>query len=156
MRGYDLAPLFRTSVGFDQLFDLIDHSMKLDEAGQGYPPYNIEKTGEDAYRITMAVAGFGLSDLNIVAQDNTLSVTGRKMSADENSGKNYLHRGIASRSFERRFQLADHVQVAGASLKDGLLHIDLTREVPEKLRPRAIPIEGSGAETAKVENKQAH
>ncbi len=138
MRGYDLAPLFRTSIGFDPLFQLLDGAMKMDEAAAGYPPYNIEKTGADAYRITMAVAGFAPETINIVAQDSALRVTGRQEPAED--GRSFLHRGIAARAFERRFQLAGHVQVTGASMKDGLLHIDLVREVPQALRPRAIPI----------------
>jgi molecular chaperone IbpA len=145
MRGYDLTPFYRTSVGFDQLFNLLDHTMKLDEAAQGYPPYNIEKTGDDTYRITMAVAGFGSGDLNIVAQDTALTVTGRQQKTEGGTAANYLHRGIAARPFERRFQLAEHVQVTGASMQDGLLHIDLKREVPEAKRPRAIPIESGSA-----------
>jgi molecular chaperone IbpA len=139
MRGYDLAPLFRTSV--DSLFDLLDSTLKMDDAAQSYPPYNIEKRSEDEYRISMAVAGFAPNDLNIVAQDNSLIVTGRQQTHEKNEARNFLHQGIAARAFERRFQLADHVQVAGASVKDGLLHIDLKREVPESARPKAIPIE---------------
>jgi molecular chaperone IbpA len=154
MRGYDLAPLFRTSVGFDSLFDLLDSTLKMDEAAQSYPPYNIEKRSEDEYRISMAVAGFAPNDLNIVAQNNSLVVTGRQQSTDKSEAKNFLHQGIASRAFERRFQLADHVQVAGASIKDGLLHIDLKREVPESARPKAIPIETLDKQI--LEDKKAH
>jgi molecular chaperone IbpA len=154
MRGYDLAPLFRTSVGFDSLFDLLEGTLKLDEAAQSYPPYNIEKRGEDEYRISMAVAGFAPNDLNIVAQNNSLVVTGRQQGTDNTEGKSFLHQGIAARAFERRFQLADHVQVSAASMKDGLLHIDLKREVPESARPKAIPIEASG--TAAIGEKKTH
>src|SRR5262249_2572506 len=151
MRGYDLAPLFRTSVGFDSLFDLLDSTLKLDETAQSYPPYNIEKLGPEEYRISMAVAGFAPNDLNIVAQNNSLTVTGRQQNTEKTEGKNFLHQGIAARAFERRFQLADHVQVAGASMKDGLLHIDLKREVPEAHRPRAIPIENTGSGQAALD-----
>jgi molecular chaperone IbpA len=137
---YDFSPFYRNSVGFDQLFQLLDSASRIDESNS-YPPYNIEKTGDDSYRITMAVAGFAQSDLNIVAQNTSLTVTGAKAPKEGEDAKSYLHRGIAGRAFERRFQLAEHVQVTGASIQDGLLHIDLKREVPEAMRPRAIEIE---------------
>lgn len=141
---YDLSPYYRSSVGFDQLFQLLDSAARVEESNS-YPPYNIEKTGDDSYRITLAVAGFSQADLNIVAQNTALTVTGRKVEKD--GEQQFLHRGLATRAFERRFQLADHVQVTGASLSDGLLHIDLKREVPQALRPRAISIETGGVKT---------
>ena len=128
MRTFDLTPLFRSTVGFDHLSRMMDTAMRLDDAALSYPPYNIEKLDEDNYRITMAVAGFSQDDLTLTAQDNTLLVTGH--SRKDDSGVHYLHRGIAGRSFERRFELADHIRVEGAALVDGLLHIDLVREVP--------------------------
>ena len=149
MRTYDLTPLFRSTIGFDNLSRLIDSAMKLDDTTSSYPPYNIEKQSEDSYRITMAVAGFSEHDLNLVTQDNSLVVTG-KHQEPETTPRSYLHRGIAARAFERRFQLADHVKVVGASLKDGLLHVDLKREVPEAKKPRAIKIENGDGATAKV------
>jgi molecular chaperone IbpA len=139
MRSFDLTPLFRSTVGFDGLTRMLDSVNKLDDQAFAYPPYNIEKHGDDAYRITMAVAGFGENDLNIVSQDNTLIVSGKTQQDDK--AVSYLHRGIAGRAFERRFQLAQHIRVSGASLKDGLLHIELQREVPEAMKPRAIKIE---------------
>ncbi len=152
MRTYDLTPLFRSTIGFDNLSRLIDSAMKVDEAVPAYPPYNIEKLNDDAYRITMAVAGFSESELDLVTQDNVLLVTGKQTSDDAPTGRVYLHRGIAARSFERRFQLADHVKVTSASLKDGLLHVDLKREVPEAKKPRAIKIEsGDGVSTKTID-----
>lgn len=146
MRTYDLTPLFRSTIGFDNLSRLIDSAMKVDEAVPAYPPYNIEKLNDDAYRITMAVAGFSENELSLVTQDNVLLVTGKQASDDTQAERVYLHRGIAARAFERRFQLADHVKVIGASLKDGLLHVELKREVPEAKKPRAIKIEiGDGS-----------
>ena len=134
----DFSPLYRSTVGFDRLFSLMD-AMGAGEASQpGYPPYNIERTGETAYRITMAVAGFGEPDLSLEVKEGVLVVKGDKTAAEES--KELLYRGIASRSFERRFQLADHVVVRGAKLENGLLHIDLVREVPEAMKPRRIPI----------------
>ncbi len=141
----DFSPLYRSTVGFDRLFSLMD-AMGANETSQpSYPPYNIERTGENAYRITMAVAGFGEADLGLEVKENTLLVKGDRASADENA--ELLYRGIASRSFERRFQLADHVVVQGARLENGLLHIDLVREIPEAMKPRRIPIAGSEAKT---------
>ncbi len=138
MRTYDLTPLFRSTVGFDRLAKLVDAASRVDEATTSYPPYNIEKTGEDTYRISMAVAGFTPSELEIVAQANALAVIG-KSARDEQASK-YLHRGIAARAFERRFDLADYIRVSGATLENGLLHIDLVREVPEAMKPRTVPI----------------
>lgn len=156
MRTYDLTPLFRSTIGFDNLSRLIDSAMKVDEAVPAYPPYNIEKLDDDAYRITMAVAGFSENELNLVTQDNVLLVTGKQTSEEQQSGRVYLHRGIAARSFERRFQLADHVKVTSASLKDGLLHVELKREVPEAKKPRAIKIESGDAVNAKVIDQTAN
>ena len=148
MRNFDLTPLYRSTVGFDRFGSMLDQLMSGDAPAPSYPPYNIEKTGEDAYRITLAVAGFGEGDLNIEVKDQGLTVTAKKReAAPDATGKtqpNYLHRGIAERGFERRFQLADHMKVTGAGLENGLLHIDLAREVPEALKPRTIAI-GNGS-----------
>ncbi|MFD1623795.1 Hsp20 family protein [Azospirillum griseum] len=138
MRNYDLSPLFRSTVGFDRLSRLLESATAGDDAANAYPPYNIEKLGEDSYRITMAVAGFALEDLGITVHQNSLIVSG-KATKPESTGQ-FLHRGIAGRAFERRFQLADFIKVANASLLNGLLHIELTREVPETMKPRSIPI----------------
>ena len=146
MRTYDLSPLFRSTVGFDRLSRLLESAMTGDEAAASYPPYNIEKTGEDTYRITMAVAGFGPEDLEITAQQNSLVVTG-KAKKEQETGQ-FLYRGIAGRAFERRFQLADFIKVGKADLVNGLLHIDLVREVPETMKPRTIKIEAAGAQPA--------
>ena len=139
MNTADLSPLYRTLVGFDRISNLIDNSLRLDGA-PGYPPFNIEQTKEDAFRIELAVAGFTQDDLNIEFKENTLTVTGQKKPAD--GQRHYLHRGIAERNFERRFGLADHVRVAEARLEHGLLTIDLVRELPEALKPRTIEIGG--------------
>lgn len=157
MRHYDLSPLYRSTVGFDRLFSLLD-SMSNVENGQTYPPYNIERTGENAYRVTMAVAGFGENDIDIEAKENVLSVRAEKKDEAENAeGSEVLYRGIASRAFERRFQLADYVEVKGASLENGLLHIDLVRELPEKMKPRKIAVGTGGAKQidSKVEHAKA-
>ena len=138
MRSFDLAPLYRATVGFDQIADMMDRVLANDVSNQTYPPYNIEKTADDAYRISIAVAGFAEDELFVEVKDKALHVSARK-AADETQ-KTYLHRGIATRAFERRFQLADHVRVTGASHVDGMLHIDLEREVPEALKPRRIEI----------------
>jgi molecular chaperone IbpA len=143
MRTFDLSPLYRSTVGFDRLFTLLDSMSNVDN-GQTYPPYNIERTGENAYRITMAVAGFGEGDLEIEAKHNVLTVTGEKKEEAAEEGREVLYRGIAGRAFERRFQLADHVEVRGATLENGLLHVDLVREIPEAMKPRKIAI-GSDA-----------
>lgn len=138
MRTIDLSPLYRTIVGFDRMANLLETAQRLD-AAPGYPPYNIEVTGEDAYRIELAVAGFAEADLTIELKDNTLTVAGKKDGGD--AGRQFIHRGIAERGFERRFQLADHVIVTGASLANGLLSISLVREVPEAMKPRRIAID---------------
>ena len=141
MRHYDLSPLYRSTVGFDRLFSMLDQVSNADAAA-GYPPYNIERTGELAYRITVAVAGFAEGDLSIESRENTLTIKGSKdgQTAAEPGKREVLHQGIAARAFERRFQLADHVSVTGASLENGLLHVDLVREIPEAQKPRQIPI----------------
>ena len=141
MRHIDFAPLYRSTVGFDRLFDLIDSVTGLEQAAAGYPPYNIERLGENEYRITMAVAGFSQDELRVDVKEQALSVTGAKKPDDKQ--RHYLHRGIAARNFERRFQLADHVKVVGAKLANGLLTIELQREIPEEKKPRAIPVEAS-------------
>lgn len=148
----DFAPLYRSTVGFDRLFNLID-SLGAEQGQPTYPPYNIERTGENDYRISMAVAGFGESDLTIEAKENGLTVKGDKK--DDASGKELLYRGIASRAFERRFQLADYVVVKGASLENGLLHIDLVREIPEAMKARQIPIAGGTAKVRQIEAQAA-
>jgi molecular chaperone IbpA len=145
MRQIDFSPLYRSTVGFDRMFDLLDSASGYD--GASYPPYNIERLGENEYRITMAVAGFGESELKIDVKEQFLSVRGAKNAEDKE--RQFLHRGIGARAFERRFQLADHVEVKGAALKDGLLHIDLVRNVPEKLKARTIAI-GDGSTQARA------
>lgn len=154
MRGFDFAPLYRASVGFDQIADLMDRVLSNDVPQPSYPPYNIEKTGEDGWRISIAVAGFSEDELNVEVRENSLIVTARKV--QETEDRTYLHRGIATRAFERRFHLADHVRVTGASHSDGMLHIDLQREVPEALKPRQIEIANGDTVEAKVlEGKKA-
>ena len=143
MTTFDFAPLFRTSVGFDRLASMMN-SAHRGETGNGFPPYNIQKAGEDKYRITMAVAGFSESDLDITTENNRLTVSGTRKDEDESEENAYLYRGIATRSFERRFNLADHVKVTGARLDNGLLHIELEREIPEAMKPRQIEIQASG------------
>ncbi|MBD3664874.1 Hsp20 family protein [Sulfitobacter sp. TSTF-M16] len=139
MRTFDFAPLYRSSVGFDQIANLMDRVLTSDTSTQSYPPYNIEKLGDDAYRISIAVAGFSDGDLSVEMREKALIVSARK-AEDDSEGKTYLHRGIATRAFERRFHLADHVQVTGAAHADGMLHIELERQVPEALKPRQIQI----------------
>jgi molecular chaperone IbpA len=138
MVNFDLSPLYRSSVGFDHLFSLLDSARRVDQRGDSYPPYNIESTGDDAYRITMAVAGFEQSELSIESKENTLTISGVRNKDDK---KNYLYQGIAERNFERRFQLADHVKVVSARQQNGLLHVDLVREIPEAKKTRFIEIE---------------
>ncbi len=138
MRHYDFSPLYRSTVGFDRLASLLDQVTTSDNGSNSYPPYNIEKTDEDAYRITLAVAGFAEDELNIEAKEGQLVVSGKKTPSQGEA--TYLHRGIAERAFERRFQLADHVRATGAMTENGLLHVDLVREVPEALKPRTIEI----------------
>ena len=146
MRSYDLTPLYRSTVGFDRLFSLLDTAAAGGEgASPGYPPYNIERIDENAYRITIAVAGFAEKDLAIEVKESSLTVRGEKLPEERKT--EVLHQGIAARAFERRFQLADHMQVTGASLENGLLHVELVREVPEAKKPRSIPI-GQGAAPA--------
>ncbi len=139
MRSFDFSPLYRSTVGFDQLQSLLD-SVTREAGSPTYPPYNIERLGESDYRISMAVAGFAESDLALEVKQNVLTISGKRA---EPEGVNYLHQGIAGRSFERRFQLADHVEVKGATLENGLLHVDLVRQIPEQLKPRQISIESA-------------
>ncbi len=174
MRNYDLTPLLRATVGFDRMFNLLDTATRLDESAPSYPPYNIEKTGEDTYRIGMAVAGFSESDIEVTAKENSLVVTGKQDQAPETrapetqapetqapetqapAAERYLHRGIATRAFERRFDLADHIRVTGARLENGMLHIELVRELPEAMKPRSIAIEtGAPAQRKVIEDKAA-
>lgn len=150
MRTIDLSPLYRTIVGFDRMAQMIDAAARTD--GAGYPPFNLEELGENAYRIELAVAGFAESELEVEVKDNTLTVTGRKEAEDE---KQYLHRGIAARAFERRFQLADHVIVTGARLENGLLCVELRRELPEAKKPRRIEIRAVDAPSRPVIDGQA-
>ena len=149
MNALDFSPLFRSTIGFDRLMRLADAATRVDTAALSYPPYNIEKTGEDTYRLTMAVAGFAKDELEIVAQENAVVVTGKSKNG-EDEGK-YLHRGIARRAFERRFHLADHIKVTGASLDNGLLHVELAREVPEQLKPRTIEIAAGAPAATRIE-----
>ncbi|AOZ70477.1 heat-shock protein [Rhodobacter xanthinilyticus] len=152
MRNFDLSPLYRATVGFDRVADLMDRALAADLAQPTYPPYNIEKTDENAYRISVAVAGFGSDELSVELREGALIVAGRK--AEDVTPRSYLHRGIATRAFERRFALADHVKVTGASHADGMLHIELVHEVPEALKPRRIEITGPAKGTA-VETVEA-
>lgn len=142
MRTMDLSPLLRATVGFDRMMDLLDAATHVDEGALSYPPYNIEKTDEDHYRIVMAVAGFAEEDLDVTVKENSLIISGKKERSEEQS-VNYLHRGIATRAFERRFDLADHIKVTGAKLVNGLLYVDLVREIPEAMKPRSIKIESA-------------
>ncbi len=155
MRTYDFAPLHRATVGFDQIADLMDRVLTDTQSAPSYPPYNIEKTSEDGWRISIAVAGFGEEDLAVEVKENALIVTARK--AKEDDTRTYLHRGIATRAFERRFTLADHVRVVGASHLNGMLNIDLVREVPEALKPRRIEIASADTlEATAVEAKEVN
>jgi molecular chaperone IbpA len=138
VRHFDLTPFYRSTIGFDRLVDRLDAAGGLDADANGFPPYNIERLGENEYRISMAVAGFGETDVNIEVKETTLTVSGAQEATEKKA--DFLHRGIAGRSFERRFQLAEHVEVSGAELKDGLLHIDLVRNLPERMKPRQISI----------------
>lgn len=151
MTTFDLSPLFRTSVGFDRLARMLNAESRMDQSG-GFPPYNIKSSGEDKYEITMAVAGFSENDLEITTEHNRLIVSGNISDEREEEEESYLYRGIATRSFERRFNLADHVKVTGARLDNGLLHIELEREIPEEMKPRSIDIE-SGSKL--IENKKS-
>lgn len=141
MRSFDLTPFYRSTVGFDRLFSLLDQSAS--ESSPGYPPYNIERTGENNFRISVAVSGFSPNEISIVAKENTLTIKGEKAANENGQTAEVLYRGIASRAFERQFQLADFVQVKNASLENGLLHVDLVREIPEAAKPRQIPISTS-------------
>jgi molecular chaperone IbpA len=151
MRTFDLAPLYRSTVGFDRLFSMLDGF----ETAPGYPPYNIERTGENDYRVTIAVAGFGESDLSIEAKENTLTIKGAKQTKQDEHKGEVLYQGIAARAFERVFQLADYVVVKAARLENGLLHVDLVREIPEAKKPRQIPIGNGSAKPQVVEAKVA-
>ncbi|MEP5155075.1 Hsp20 family protein [Planktotalea sp.] len=144
MRTFDFAPMHRATIGFDQITDIMDRVMSKDVSANTYPPYNIEKTADDAYRISIAVAGFSDADLSVEVKEGALFISARKAEGDSVE-RSYLHRGIATRAFERRFHLADHVRVTGASHEDGMLHVDLTREVPEALKPRQIEIARAGS-----------
>ena len=148
MRNFDFTPLYRATVGFDQVADLMDRVLTNDVSHSSYPPYNIEKTGDDAWRISVAVAGFSEGELAIELRENNLLVSAKKEADD--TDRTYLHRGIATRAFERRFHLADHVRVTGATHENGMLHIDLHREVPEALKPRRIEIASSSTLDAKA------
>ncbi|KFC74089.1 Heat shock protein Hsp20 [Bosea sp. LC85] len=154
MRHFDLSPLYRSTVGFDRLFNLLDQATSA-ETAPTYPPYNIERTAENAYRISIAVAGFSESDLAIESKENTLTVRGEKQVSETAEKREVLHQGIAARAFERRFQLADYVQVTGASLENGLLHIDLVREIPEAKKPRQIAIGGKPAKVLEAKVSKA-
>ena len=151
MRSFDFAPLYRSTVGFDRIANLMDRVLSADVAQPTYPPYNIEKTAEDAYRISIAVAGFSADELGVEVRDGSLFVSARK--AEDEGERNFLHRGIAARAFERRFALADHVRVAGALHENGMLHVDLIRETPEALKPRRIEIAGATRATPVLESK---
>ena len=153
MRTYDFSPLFRSTVGFDNMARMLDNLSA--DAAPAYPPYNIEKTGDDQYRITMAVAGFGENDLEIRTQDNQLVIAGRIQKGDDTEHRTFLHRGIAERAFERQFSLAEHVKVVDASLENGLLHVDLVREVPEAMKPRTIEIKAGNGKSRQIETQVA-
>jgi molecular chaperone IbpA len=148
---FDLTPLYRTGVGFDRLAKMLDEVNNFD--APSYPPYNIERTGEHEYRITMAVAGFTADELNIEVKNNALTVSGKK--AEREDKQEFLHQGIAARNFERRFQLADHVEVTGAEMENGLLHVDLKREIPDAMKPRTIAINGGKGASKLIEDKKA-
>ncbi len=150
MRNLDYSPLYRASVGFDRVADMLDRVMSQDLPSNTYPPYNIEKTSDDAYRISVAVAGFAGDDLNVEQRENALLISARKAKADD-AATSYLHRGIATRAFEKRFTLADHVRVTGATHENGMLHVDLVREVPEALKPRQIEIASTAPAQAAIE-----
>lgn len=154
MDRFDFSPLFRSTIGFDRLARLVDTATRVDSTALSYPPYNIEKTAEDSYRLTMAVAGFARDELDITVQENTLVISGKAQGEDE-AGR-YLHRGIARRAFERRFSLADHIKVTGASLDNGLLHVDLVREIPEAAKPRTINIVGQQVVEQQPQVEQKH
>ncbi len=150
MRTFDFSPLYRSTVGFDRMASLLDGAES--DNSNGYPPYNIERTGDASYRISMAIAGFGEDEISIEAQQNKLTITGKKDAVDEDKVK-YLHRGIATRSFQRQFELADYVEVKGAALENGLLHVDLAREIPEAMKPRTITIKQQSSGQRSIEGK---
>ncbi len=150
MRTFDFSPLFRSTVGFDRLFDMLDQISQFD-SGQSYPPYNIERTSDNRYRVTVAVAGFAEKDLNVEVRDGVLTISGKREETEKGEDRNILYQGIAGRAFERRFQLAEHVEVRAAKLENGLLHIDLEQIVPEEKKPRRIPI--NGPELKAIEGK---
>jgi molecular chaperone IbpA len=152
MQAFDFSPLFRSTVGFDRLTRLLDSATRVDDSALSYPPYNIEQTGEDSYRMVMSVAGFSDSYLTLTRQGNSLLISGKQDKPAEE--KKYLYRGIAGRAFERRFELADHIKVVGAKLTNGLLNVELAREVPEAMKPRSIKI-GNGVEGKVLESKAA-
>jgi molecular chaperone IbpA len=151
--AFDLSPYRRSTVGFDRLFDFLENAARSEPA-ENYPPFDIEKLGDDRYRITLAVAGFRHDEIEITARQNLLAISGRKAESRSKDG-NYLHLGIATRSFERRFELADFVRVGDAQLRDGLLSIELVREIPEAMKPRTIPINGGSTETIEAHNDRA-
>jgi molecular chaperone IbpA len=153
MDRFDFSPLFRSTIGFDRMARLVDAATRVDSTALSYPPYNIEKTGEDSYRLTMAVAGFAQDELDITVHEDTLIVSGKSETQDENG--RYLHRGIARRAFERRFSLADHLKVTGASIDNGLLHVDVVREVPETMKPRQVKIASSQPSRPQVTEQKA-
>ena len=161
MRNIDVTPLMRATVGFDRMMNLLDATSRVDESAVSYPPYNIEKTGDDTYRITMAVAGFGEGDLDVTVKENSLVVKAAKEKAEDGESETpeprvrYLHRGIATRAFERRFELAEHIKVTGANLENGLLSIELAREVPEAKKPRTIKIGAPANQPKVLENAAA-
>lgn len=152
MRAFDLTPLFRTSVGFDRMARMMDTLAQ--DGAPSYPPYNIEKLDDDAYRITMAVAGFGEDDLTIEVKENQLRIAGRLAKEDDEVERAFLHRGIAERAFERRFNLADHIKVTNAGLENGLLHVDLVREVPEEAKAKTIPINGAAPTSKRLQSAE--
>ena len=155
MRTMDLSPLYRASVGFDRLLKSLDSASRLEESAFSYPPYNIEKVSDDAYRIVMAVAGFAEDELDITAKENSLVISGRKDKAEDENEARYLHRGIANRAFERRFDLADHIKVTGAKLENGLLSVELVREIPEAMKPRTIAINSGGKSSKMIDSEAA-
>ena len=154
MRNVDFSPLLRATVGFDRMMNLLDATARLEEGAPGYPPYNIEKVSDDEYRIVMAVAGFGEDDLDVTVQENSLVIKGKK-AAEADKERRYLHPGIATRAFERRFELADYIKATGARVENGLLYLDLAREVPEAKKPRSIKIESVGQKAKVIENQAA-
>ena len=151
MTTIDFSPLFRNSVGFDRMAHMLNSNLSNEQPSQGYPPYNIEVTEENHYAITLAIAGFAESELDIQSERGVLTIRGRKQSDADERERNYLYRGIANRSFERKFNLADHVEVSGASLRDGMLSVHLVKEVPEAMKPRKISINGNPPETLECE-----